>query len=288
MSSDSRTLIKAAYAYCHVVNKTHYENFPVASLFLPRRVRPAIDAIYAFSRVADDFADEKQFHGQRMARLSEWESYLNQDEPTHPIFVALKDAMRTFNIPKSLFLDLLAAFKQDVVKSRYQSFRDVLEYCRHSANPIGRMVLTVCGEANEATLRLSDAVCTALQLANFWQDVAVDAKKDRIYLPEDELQIYGVGELDLFAGKMTKDFKKLLKFQVERTREFFRMGHGIGLTVRGRLGIELRLTWLSGMRILDLIERNDYDVFQRRPMLSKSDFIKMIWVALSRRWYEKY
>jgi squalene synthase HpnC len=191
-------------------------------------------------------------------------------------------------MPKSLFLDLLTAFKQDVVKSRYQSFREILEYCRYSANPVGRLVLIICGEASEATFRLSDAVCTALQLANFWQDVAVDAKKDRIYLPEDELRTYSVSEADLLAGKATENFKKLLKFQVERTREFFRMGQGLGLIIRGRLGVELRLTWLAGMRILDLIEGNDYDVFQRRPILRRGDFIKMLWIALSRKRYERY
>lgn len=280
--------LKAAYAYCRALNKAHYENFPVASFLLPARVRPAIDAIYAFSRTADDFADEKEFQGERLERLNEWESYLNQAEPTHPIFVALKDATRTFAIPKALFMDLITAFKQDVVKSRYQTFREVLEYCRYSANPVGRLVLTVCGAASETTYRLSDAVCTALQLANFWQDVAVDLKKDRVYLPGDECEEYGVSQADLFAGQATANFKKLLKFQVERTREFFRMGHEIGLIVRGRLGAELRLTWLTGMRILDLIAANDYDVFTRRPVLHKSDFAKMLWVAMSRKRYEKY
>jgi phytoene synthase len=179
-------LTRAAYAYCRKVNKAHYENFPVASVLLPKHLRPAVDAIYAFSRMADDFADEKLYEGQRMERLTEWGSYLNQDEPTHPVFVALKDAIRVHNIPKVLLLDLLTAFKQDVVKSRYQTFREVLEYCRYSANPVGRLVLVVNGQASETTNGLSDAVCTALQLANFWQDVAVDFAKDRIYLPQDE------------------------------------------------------------------------------------------------------
>jgi phytoene synthase len=281
-----RRALKAAYDYCHALNRAHYENFPVASVVMPKSMRPAVSAVYAFSRIADDFADEAEFDGTRLKRLNEWQAHLDENEPTHPVFIALNDAMRTHHLPKPLFLDLIDAFKQDVVKTRYADFREVLEYCRRSANPVGRLVLTLAGHADEKLFSLSDAICTALQLANFWQDVAVDLKKDRIYLPQEDLRDYGVTEDDLNRGSATDAFKKLLDFQIRRTREFFLMGRDLGRLVPGRLGLELRLTWLTGMRILDKIAEAGFDPLANRPELTKIDFLKMFALALKRRTYD--
>lgn len=254
-------------------------------------MRPAISAIYAFSRVADDFADEAEFAGVRLERLQEWERFLQDPQPTHPVFVALKDARAKHHLSLSLFERLLAAFKQDVQKSRYENFTEVLAYCENSANPVGRLVLELFDEANEERNFCSDAICTALQLTNFWQDVALDLKKDRIYLPQDELRAFGVeipppSAPPLGVGGI-EGFKKLLTFQITRTRDFFYRGHALGLDLRGRLGIEIRLTWLTGMRVLEKIIANDCDVFNHRPTITKKDFANLFFVALSRREYAR-
>lgn len=280
--------LRAAYRYCHDINRAHYENFPVASLLMPKAMRPAIDAVYAFSRTADDFADEAEFHGVRFERLDEWARLLDESEPTHPVFIALKDARERHSIPKNLLLDLLTAFRQDVEKNRYADFSDVLKYCHYSANPVGRLVLHVAGVATDRNMLFSDAICTALQLTNFWQDIGVDLKKDRIYLPQNEMHEYSVADADLFSGNLTEAMKRLIVFQVSRTRELFRMGHELGLILTGRLGLEIRLTWLTGMQILDKVEASGYDVLRVRPVLTKMDFAKMLWVAASRERYKKH
>lgn len=280
-------IVSAAYRYCQAVTDAHYENFPVASVLLPKRLRPAIAAIYAFSRIADDFADEAEFAGERLEQLEAWENLLTDDNPTHPVFVALSDATQQHDLPRQLFYDLLSAFKQDVVKARYANFDEILDYCRRSADPVGRLVLSLFKLGDVERFKQSDAVCTALQLANFWQDVAIDLKKDRIYLPQDDMAAFGVSEDDLKRGQATDGFKKLMTFQIARTRELFARGKPLGLSLPGRLGVEIRLTWLTGMRILDRIESVDYDVFNHRPELSKRDFLRALPAAFFRNHYGK-
>lgn len=281
--------LKSAYSYCRAINKSHYENFPVASFLLPKKIRPAVDAIYAFSRVADDFADEAEFDGRRLELLDEWERSLDDKEPQNAIFVALQDARRRHELPKKLFVDLLSAFKQDVVKTRYQNFAQVLDYCTRSANPVGRLLLHLFKENSEENLKYSDAICTALQLANFWQDVFIDLKKDRIYLPQDEMERFGIKESELrvvLDNHFLKSLSRLLFFQIQRTREIFLQGAPLGLNLKGRLGAEIRLTWLTGNLILDKIEANDFDVAQHRPELKKTDFIKLLPKAFFKNIYK--
>lgn len=282
-------VIQAAYAYCGAVVKNHYENFPVASRLLPKKFRPAIGAIYAFARLADDFADEPQYQGVRLKKLAEWEGWLRDPVcPTHPVFIALNDARRRFNLPIGLFSDLLTAFRMDVEVTRYLTFEEVLNYCHYSANPVGRLVLHLFGVVTPKNLELSDAVCTALQLANFWQDVAIDLRKNRIYLPQEECERFGVDGESLASQTRSPGFKQLLAYQIERTRQIFREGKPLGLVLSGRLGLEIRLTWLAGMHILTKIESRDYDVFYRRPKLTKRDFARMLAVALSKKRYERH
>jgi squalene synthase HpnC len=282
-------LVKAAYRYCRAVTRSHYENFPVASLLLPARLRPAIEAIYAFSRLADDFADEPEYQGCRLQKLDEWEHYLDdQRMPTHPVFIALHDSATRYLLPKNLFHDLITAFRMDVVKKRYQNFDEVLHYCQHSANPVGRLVLHLFGYVKDECLRQSDCICTALQLANFWQDVDIDLDKDRIYLPQDDLALHGVTEAELFRHQLTDNIKRLLCYEIERAKGLFREGKPLGLSIPGSLGIELRLTWLGGVTVLKKIEQVGYDVFRKRPALSKADFAKLLWIAISRRRYENF
>ncbi len=288
-TSVSPLLLKASYTYCRVVTRNHYENFPVASKLLPARMRPAVEAIYAFSRLADDFADEPEYQGCRLQKLDEWERYLEDSRaPTHPVFMALHDTIRCHLLPKSLFQDLITAFRMDVEKKRHASFDEVMNYCRYSANPVGRLVLHLFGHVKDIYVRQSDAVCSALQLTNFWQDVAIDLKKDRIYFPQDDLARHGVSEDDLFKGELTAGIKRLLCFEVERTKALFNEGKPLGTSIPGALGFELRLTWLGGASLLKKIERVGYDVFRRRPTLSKLDFAKLLWIALSRGRYEQF
>ncbi|MBU0506307.1 squalene synthase HpnC [bacterium] len=285
----SPRIIQASYAYCASVTKDHYENFPVASVLVPKKLRPAVQAIYAFSRMADDFADEKEFEKDRMIRLEEWDKWLHDTtRPTHPVFIALHDAMREHNIPIKLLQDLLEAFKMDVTKNRYDTFSDVLYYCQHSANPVGRLVLTLFGHHSGELMRLSDYICTALQLTNFWQDIAIDLKKNRIYLPQDELYKFDVPESSLFNHMYNTNFRRLMQFQWERTRDLFMAGKPLGLFLPKRLGLEIRLTWLTGITILKRIKMANYDIFNNRPTLTKIDFMKLYFTARNRKIYEKF
>lgn len=279
--------LRAAYAHCRKITQNHYENFPVASLLLPRPMRPAVEAIYAFSRSADDFADEAIFEGSRLERLDDWKNQLHNKETQHPIFLALHDAMTHHDLPALLFEDLLTAFRQDVTKTRYQNFAEVLHYCRHSAHPVGRLVLHLFQQGDDKKLKQSDVICTALQLTNFWQDVAIDLKKNRIYLPQNDMTECGVTEGDLQRELPTPAWARLLKMQIERTRNLFGQGHGLGLSLSGRLGVEIRLTWLSGCRLLEKIENIDYDVFRQRPTLGRWDFMALLPYALSKKLYAK-
>ncbi len=274
-----------AREFCARLAREHYENFPVASWLLPARVRPAVQAIYAFARVADDFADEEAHEGRRIERLEEWQRMLDgcfRGEAIHPVFVALRDAIVAFGLPRQPFADLLAAFRMDVTCRRYPDEPALLEYCRLSANPVGRLLLRLFGHDDPTLERRSDAICTALQLANHWQDVAVDLKKDRIYLPADALARHGVREEDLMAARPTEGFRALMREQITRVRARFAEGRPLCDAVRGRFRLELRLTFLGGQRILDKIEGARYDVLSRRPELGPADALMVLGRAL--RW----
>jgi squalene synthase HpnC len=287
--------IAAAYEACTQMARAHYENFPVGRL-VPREMQPHVHAVYAFARYADDLADEgyagsAKAEGardvmtpeERLAALDDWERQLCEPAGTpglHFIFVALHETMRKLDLPRSLFTDLLSAFKQDVVKRRYADFPEVLDYCRRSANPIGRLVLLLHGIRVEELHRLSDRICTGLQLANFWQDVGVDLEKDRIYLPQDERNAYEVTEEALFARRADPGYRELLKFQVERTQQIFNEGKPLTRELRGLLRLEIRLTWLGGTKILRKIEALDYDTLTRRPKLGKVDMALLFCRAL--------
>ncbi|HEX4947296.1 MAG TPA: squalene synthase HpnC [Blastocatellia bacterium] len=279
--------IKDAFAFCEQMARTHYENFPVGSLLIPKDLRKHVYSIYAFARTADDFADEgygtATTRDERLHLLDEWEFQLEscyRGIASHPIFIALAETVRALQLPIELFRDLLSAFRQDVVQARYGDFEAVLDYCRRSANPIGRLILLLFGYRDEHLHHLSDYICTALQLANFWQDVAVDLEKDRVYLPAEDLWRFDYGEEELFAREYNERYAALLKFQVDRTWQLFGYGKPLPKLVRGRLSWELSLTWHGGTRILELIERNGYDTLSKRPKITKWDKIVLLTRAI--------
>ncbi len=270
-----------AFAECEVQARRHYENFPVG-LFVPRERRPYVHALYAFMRAADDFADEAEHAGVRRERLDEWEARLNaayDGQAEGAVFVALAETVRRLEIPRSLLTDLLSAFKQDTVKSRYADWGELLDYCRRSANPVGRLVLLTFSYRDEDLAVLSDRICTALQLANHWQDIAVDLAKERIYVPQDRLAAFGVTEDDLRARAAGPAFCALLSDLVARTRRLFDEGRPLCDRVGRDLAFELRLTWLGGRGILDRIEAARYDVFRRRPQWGYLDKAALAWRA---------
>lgn len=283
--------VPEAFAYCEGMARAHYENFPVGSLLVPKARRKHVYSIYAFARTADDFADEGYDSGEwtearRLAALTDWEHKLDESfagRAEHPVFVALAATAAELKLPVQLFKDLLSAFKQDVIKRRYADFAEVLDYCTRSANPVGRLILLLFDYRDERLHQLSDHICTALQLANFWQDVAVDIKKDRIYLPQEEMTRFGVTEEDLRNRRFSAAYADLLRFQVERTREIFALGQTLPAQVRGRLAVELRLTWLGGMRILERIEAQGYDTLNARPKITTSDKLVLFLRALVTR-----
>ena len=275
-----------AFAICEKRVRAHYENFPVG-LFVPKDRRRYVHALYAFARAADDFADEPRYEGHRKEKLDEWEARLRacyRGEAEDPIFMALGETVRRLEIPETLLTDLLAAFRQDTVKTRYKDFDELLSYCRLSANPVGRLVLLIFGYKDEGLAPLSDATCTALQLANHWQDLAIDLARGRIYAPQDLLAQHGVREWDLNAGQLTPSFRALMGDLVARTRSLFAEGRPLCDRVGKDLRFELRLTWLGGRTILDRIEAVDYDIFKRRPHHS---FLQMAGLAFRAwRWRE--
>lgn len=284
----------AAYAACLQLARTHYENFPVASRLLPRAARPHIAAIYAFARIADDFADEgTRPPGERLALLDGWQRRLDAaaggqveagGEALHDaVFVALRETIGVLGREAAVppLADLLSAFRQDVVTTRYATWSDLLEYCRRSANPVGRLVLLVSGHRDPASAPLSDAVCTALQLTNFWQDLAIDWSRGRLYVPLDLVAPSRAQTDDLDRRVWTSEWRAALREAGARTRALFDAGRPVADHVRGRLRYELRATWLGGVRILDRLAEADYDVFTRRPALSRRDAPGLFWRALT-------
>src|SRR5262249_35125966 len=224
---DAAPSLEEAQEYCGRLAKTHYENFSVATWFLPAKLRQHFYNVYAYCRISDDLGDEVGNARQSLELLDQWEAELNEcyaGSPRHPVFVALRQTVRQFGIPKHEFSDLLVAFRQDQTVTRFDTFSNVLAYCRYSANPVGHLVLYLCGYSDRERQELSDATCTALQLANFWQDVAVDYEKGRIYLPLEDLRRYGVAETDIAERRVTPQFIQMMKFEVERAREWFQRG----------------------------------------------------------------
>jgi squalene synthase HpnC len=268
--------------------RAHYENFPVGSLLVPRHLRPHVYSIYAFARTADDFADEGYDTPlsvtDRLSALAAWGRQLEdccRSRSRHPVFIALSETVREMQLPMQLFRDLLSAFSQDVVKRRYANFDEVLDYCRRSANPVGRLILLLFGYRDERLHELSDHICTALQLANFWQDVSVDLQKERVYLPQDEMARFGYKEEELQAREFNERYAALLQFQVERTRELFLKGRMLPELTQGRLRYELRLTWHGGMRILERIAEQQYDTLSRRPKITTTDKLRLLWRTMT-------
>ena len=273
--------LEEAFAYCEARTKAHYENFPVG-LFVPRARRPYVYAIYTFARAADDFADEPIYEGVRQQKLDQWEALLEgayRGEAEGPIFVALAETVRRLGIPKQLLLDLLSAFKQDVVKSRYASWEELLDYCRRSANPVGRLVLHVFEEKDPALPPLSDAICTGLQLANHWQDVAIDYARGRVYVPEELQRRHGVSSFDFSSGRVSDGWRGLMAELIARSRALFDEGRPLCDRVGRELRYEMRLTWLGGTSILDRIEAVGGDVFKRRPRHGLLDKAALAWRA---------
>ncbi len=264
----------------------HYENFPVASLLLPAPLREPIEVIYRFARSADDFADEGDDPANvRLRNLAVYQAHLVTiaagETPDDPLFKDVAKIIRNHQLPISLFRDLLDAFSQDVTKKRYADFPEVLDYCRRSANPVGRLLLHLFKRTTDSNLRSSDAICSALQLINFWQDVDLDYAKDgRIYLPQDEMARYGVTEKQISDRTCDAAWQALMKFQVERARDLMVSGKPLGHALPGRVGLEIRTTIQGGLRILEKIESAGYDVFRRRPVLRAFDWPLLLLRAL--------
>ncbi len=312
--------VSAAYAECWRLARWHYENFPVASYLVPRAKRNALAAIYAFARCADDFADEPGVE-RRLEALADWRQRLREcyrgdsqgvsvlpgwpadsraKGPDGPgglqpfsrdsVFIALGDAVREFGLSEAHFENLLRAFELDVRVNRHRDFESLLAYCACSANPVGRLVLELFGHREEELFALSDSICTALQLANFWQDVAVDLERDRIYLPMEDLARSNITLAEVEAMKLSGSrnspgdvrslaaddrWRRLMAFEVQRTRELFERGRPLPERVTPELRHQLRLTWLGGMTILEKIEAARYDVFRHRPKLTRTDVLRL-------------
>ena len=275
-----------ACSYCERLARTHYENFSVATWFLPKKLRQHFFNLYAYCRISDDLGDETGDPAASLQLLDEWESELNacyERTPRHPVFVALAGTVREFNIPKHEFVDLLTAFRQDQTITRYETFDDLLGYCRNSANPVGHLVLYLCGYRDAERQQLSDFTCTALQFANFWQDVTPDYEKGRIYLPLEDLRKYGVTEKDIADKQNTPQLAELMRFEVQRAREWFDRGIPLVGKVSRELAIDIELFSRGGQEILNAIERQDYAVLGRRPAISKSRKLALVASAALRK-----
>ncbi len=267
-----------AYAFCGRLARSHYENFTIASWLMPRAMRPHMHAIYAYARYADDFADEER----SLARLDEWERELDlayAGRPEHPVFVALADTIRRFDIPREPFANLLRAFRSDVNFQGFETIDDLMGYARDSANPVGRLVLYLFGYRDEPRQRLSDRVCSGLQLANFWQDVAIDLDKGRIYFPRADLRRFGLGADQLARREATPAFVELMRHEAAYARRLLCEGAPLHSLVDRRLARDILMFAGGGLAILRAIEAANYDVFRRRPHLGRRDYLKLGWRA---------
>ena len=268
-----------SYRYCERLARSHYENFSVATWFLPKRLRQHFFNVYAYCRISDDLGDETGDCAASLQLLDEWESELNAcyaGAPRHPVFVALAGTVREFDIPRQTFVDLLTAFRQDQRVTRYQTFDDLLGYCRYSANPVGHLVLYLGGYRDAGRQNLSDFTCTALQLANFWQDVSPDYAKGRIYLPFEDLRRFRVSEEDIAAKNNSSQFRDLMGFEVQRAREWFDRGLPLIGKVSRELAVDIELFSRGGQEILNAIERQNYAVLGNRPAISKTRKLALV------------
>ena len=290
MVSQPNQSLERAYAACLRVAQQHYENFPVASWLLPAAMRPHIAAIYAFARYADDFADEgDRDEDQRLALLDDWlrrlhdavrgEVQTDSEDQRDMIFTALAATIRSRDLSVQLFEDLLSAFRQDVTVRRYDTWEHLMRYCGRSANPVGRLVLQVAEYRDDSLDRASDSLCSALQLTNFLQDFDIDWRRGRIYVPAEISRGFGASESDLEGEGLSLQWRAAVAEMVDRTRCFFDDSRFVCDAVEGRLGLELRLTWLGGCRILDHLESNEYDPRMNRPTIGLSDCLPIIWKA---------
>ena len=270
----------------------HYENFPVASILLPRRLQRAVRDIYRFARSADDIADEGDFsNARRLADLGAYRSELHRigAEPRPqfgparpelaPVFKPLAHSISTHQLPITPFFDLISAFEQDVIQTRYSDHATLLDYCAHSANPVGRLMLHLHRAATPTNIEQSDAICTGLQLTNMWQDVQGDWRRGRVYIPQEDMDRFEVTEHDLQARTLSPRWSALMAFEIERTRALLNFGAPLARTLGGRVGFELRLVVEGARRILERIEATKYDVFMNRPTLAKSDWAIVLWRA---------
>lgn len=268
-----------AREYCRRLARSHYENFSVASWFLPKHLQQHFFNVYAYCRISDDLGDEVGDANASLQLLDQWEAELNacyEGAPRHPVFVALAETVGKFEIPKHEFADLLTAFRQDQSVVRYETFNDLLGYCHYSANPVGHLVLYLCGYRDAERQQLSDYTCTALQLANFWQDVSVDFLKGRIYLPLEDLQRFGVGESTILAGENSPAFCEMMRFEVERAREWFAQGLPLVKKVERKLATDIELFSRGGQEILNAIKGQGYAVLGRRPAISKTRKLALV------------
>lgn len=269
---ESAPTLADAQQYCVRLAMTHYENFPVVTWFLPKHLHQHFYNVYAYCRISDDLGDEVGDKQQSLLLLDQWEAELAQcyrGQPRHPVFVALRETVREFGIPQHEFSDLLQAFRQDQVVTRYPRFNDLLGYCQYSANPVGHLVLYLCGYCDAERQKLADYTCTALQLANFWQDVATDFAKGRIYLPLEDFAKFGVTERQLAERDPTPQFLAMMKFEIDRTRDCFHRGLPLAKKVDRRLALDIELFSRGGLAILRAIEKQNYDVLTSRPVISK-------------------
>jgi len=277
--------VEQAYAHCQRIVRSHYENFPVASFILPKHLRRPISVIYAFARNADDFADEGDWDAEtRLAKLKDYDDKLDKIDTGQglddPVFVALADVIKQHALPLQLFHDLITAFRLDVTKKRYTDIEDVWAYCRYSANPVGRLLLHLTNEDTEENLERSDAICSSLQLINFLQDIEQDLKENnRIYLPQDDMLRFHVTEDQLQKKLSNNDMRKFIQQQILYAREKMLLGKPLGRVVHGRFGFQLRIMINGGLRILELLDIQQNNLFSR-PRLGKFDWIRMIWRSI--------
>ena len=268
--------------------RTHYENFPVASILLPKRLREPVALIYAFARQADDFADEGDLlPEQRLALLDGFKQELDRiqqnTQPDTELFIALQAAINKHQLPIQPFYDLLDAFSQDVIKTRYQDFGEVMNYCRRSANPVGRLMLSLYKADTPQNIGMADAICSALQLINFLQDIAIDIQKDRIYLPQADLEKYKVTEAQILRGDASGTWGLMMEFQINRARKLLQSGAPLGLALPGRIGFEMRMIIAGGERILKKLHQAHGNVFEFRPQLGKKDWLYIAYRAFSKK-----
>ncbi len=272
-----QTSAEAAFRACEELARSHYENFSVGTLLLPKDIRRHFYSVYAFCRGVDDLGDEVE--GDRLAMLDEWERQLRlcyRGTPEHLYFTALRETIQEFDIPDEPFLKLIDANRRDQTVKRHPSYDELLDYCDHSANPVGRIVLYLFGHREAELHALSDYTCTALQLANFWQDVARDYAIGRIYIPQSDMKDYGLTEDEIARGEATPQFRRLMRFQVDRTKDLFRRGYPLAGRVVRPARIDVALFTAGGMSILKAIEKQDYDVLSRRPTLSKFGKLRLL------------